>query len=71
MSIVPTEVMILLGAAFVTKAVNRQPPLWERLISGLRYYDAPYRSDVERLLSAAVKQDVAPVSAPRRNCSLP
>ena len=58
----PPEIMILLGSAFVTKTLNRQPPLWERLISGLRYYDMPYRSDVENVLSAAVKQDVAPVS---------
>lgn len=69
MSLLPPEFLLLLGAAFVTKVANRQPPLWERLISGLRFYDAPYRADVERVLDAAVAQDVRPF-APGRGATL-
>jgi hypothetical protein len=61
MSLVPPEILCLLASAFLTKSFNRTPPLWERLLAGLRYYDTPYKSDVERVLAAAVAQDVAPV----------
>lgn len=61
-SILPPEFMLLLGSAFATKVANRQPPLWERLLYGIRWYDVPYRSDIERVLDAAVTQQVAPVS---------
>lgn len=60
MSLIPPEFSLLLGAAFVAKALNRKPPLWERLLAGARYYDVPYRTDVERVLGAAVARDVAP-----------
>lgn len=61
MSLVPPEILCLLASAFLAKSFNRTPPLWERLLAGLRYYDTPYKSDVERVLAAAVAQDVAPV----------
>ena len=61
MSLIPPELILLLASAFVVKTLNRRPQLWERLLVGLRYHEAPYRTDVERLLSAGVARDVAPV----------
>ena len=53
MRIVPPEVIALLFAAVVSRLLNRSPPLVERLLRGLRFYDTPYKSDVERVLEAS------------------
>ena len=58
----PPGVVALLGAAFVARVANKWPPLWERLIGGLKFYSTPYESDVARLLTAAMEAKLVPVS---------
>jgi hypothetical protein len=62
MSFLPREVLVLLSAGFLSRTVNRQPPLWERLLSGLTFYDAPYRADVENVVVLGTRAAVRPVS---------
>ena len=63
-ALVPPSVVALLGAALLSRVVNRRPLLWERLVVGLRYYGLPSEGDVERVLEAAMKGAVAPHQPP-------